>query len=270
METPLRQNRTSVTTYPAFPSAVPPLDIEVGKYRLRFARTMEDLETIFRLRFEVFNLELGEGMDEAYKTRMDRDEFDESCHHLMVIEKGTGQTIGTYRMQTESMAAAGHGFYSSQEYDLSAVPADLRKQSVELGRACIHRDFRNGRVLFLLWKGLILYLQHNRKRYFFGCCSLTSQEAREGWDVFSHLQRIKAFHPDFLVKAQPQYTLANRPSFDSCAHMSLPKLMQLYLNYGAVICSEPAIDRIFKTIDYLAFFDLESISERTRKLFIDR
>lgn len=255
--------------YPRCREELPGICVESGKYFFRFARTAEDLDQILRLRFDVFNLEMGEGLDQSYLTSRDEDEFDLHCHHLMVVERGTSRLVGTYRMQTESMAASGRGFYSDAEFDLSLLPSEIRSQSVELGRACISAEHRNGRVLFLLWKGLANYLVHNSKRYFFGCCSLTSQDSREGWAVYRHLAARHQLHPQFTLPARQMFSLADEQDALDTRTVKLPKLMQLYLNYGALICSRPAIDRAFKTIDYLAFFDLNTLSDRTRELFLE-
>jgi putative hemolysin len=88
----------------------PQTEIREGRYLVRFAQTPKELEAALRLRFEVFNLELGEGLQSSFQTGLDRDEFDEACHHLIVLEMQKGEIIGTYRVQTGEMAAAAHGF----------------------------------------------------------------------------------------------------------------------------------------------------------------
>src|SRR6185436_13849796 len=128
------------------------------------------------LRFEVFNLELGEGLDASFLTRRDEDPFDRTCHHLLVEDRASGRIVGTYRMQTSEMAAGACGFYSAGEFTLGSLPREVVAGSVELGRACIAREHRGRPVLFLLWKGLAGYLMHFGKRYLFGCCSLSTQD----------------------------------------------------------------------------------------------
>src|SRR5262249_18855120 len=145
--------------------SLPLVELSDGRYGLRFACNRADLDAVLRLRFEVFNLEMGSGLASSFGTGRDQDEFDLVCHHLIVQERETGETVGTYRVQTSEMALAGRGFYSGGEFDLSEMPPQVLDQSVELGRACIARAHRNTRVLFLLWKGLAAYVAHNRKRY---------------------------------------------------------------------------------------------------------
>ncbi len=249
------------------PERLPDGEIEVGSYRLRFARTAADIDRLLALRFEVFNLELGEGLEESFATGRDSDRFDSSCHHMLVEAEG-GELIGTYRMQTAAMAAGGHGFYSAGEYELEALPEGVLDQSVEIGRACIHRDHRKRTVLFLLWKGLASYVVHNRCRYLFGCCSLTSQDQAAGIRLYRQLKAAGKVVADVDVPPLP-HTRCEAPD-DRVAAMpeiEVPPLFATYLRYGALVCSRPAIDREFKTIDYLVLMDTAALSRRTRLIF---
>lgn len=233
---------------------------EDGPYRCRFAQDPDDLERVLRLRYEVFNLEMGEGLDESHETGLDRDRFDDHCHHMMVEESATLDVVGTYRLQVSEMASVGHGFYTAQEYDLRDWPTQVLKQSVETGRACIHRDHRKTRVLQLLWKGLAAYALHNTRRYFFGCCSLTSQDPAEGARVLEYLRRNGYLHPALEAQAHPEFACGEEnESVEGWERSRIPPLFRTYLRYGARICSRPALDRQFKTIDYLAMIDLAEV-----------
>jgi putative hemolysin len=257
-----------LASYPIQPELIPPMDMKSGPYRADFARTEEELAEVLRLRFNIFNLELGEGLDASYESQMDRDKYDDQCHHLIVRDVRTNELIGTYRMQTHSMARQGAGFYSDDEYDLSRFPEELLDQALELGRACIAAPHRNGRVLFLLWRGLFAYLRHNNLRYMFGCCSLTSQSPEEGWALFTRLRRAQSLHETILIESRPNYQCPHVDvSEEEIAGTELPRLMSLYIDYGASICSVPALDRAFKTIDYLALFDLQVMPPKMIKIF---
>jgi len=256
-------------SYPVFPEALPDASLDDGKYSVRFARTGAELAEVQRLRFEVFNLELGEGLDESYETGLDEDRFDPVCHHLIVIDRSSERIVGTYRMLTSTMAETYEGFYSAGEFDLDALPPSVVGDAIEIGRACIATEYRNRHVLFLLWKGLALYLTHNRKRYLFGCCSLTSQDPVEGSRVMAHLESNDLAHPTLRLKTQPGWECEAPADADLAAGpaVKLPKLFRLYLRYGARVCSEPALDRHFKTIDYLVLFDLEDLDAGSRATF---
>src|SRR5919112_234562 len=185
--------------YPVRPELLPEFEAEAGRYAVRFARTPDELDAVLRLRFEVFNLELGEGLDSSFLTRRDEDEFDTTSHHLLVVERAGGRAVGTYRLRALEVDVESRGFYSAGEFNLSCLPPQVAGESVEIGRACIAREHRNTQVLFLLWRGLAAYLGHNRKRYFFGCCSLPATDPRAGARALRLLEREGHMHPAFYV-----------------------------------------------------------------------
>jgi putative hemolysin len=249
------------------PESIPPVEIVEGHYAVRFARTPEEIDAALRLRFEVFNLELGEGLDSSLETGRDVDEFDPICHHLIVLDRNDNKVVGTYRCQTGEMAAA-KGFYSAGEFNLSHIPSNVLLNAVELGRACVSRSHRNTQVLFLLWKGLAAYVAYSRKRYLFGCCSLTSQDESEGRRVFEMLKASGHLHPSLRVLPRPGFECdASSLSIDEATEVNIPKLFRIYLRFGARVCGPPAIDRLFKTIDFLVLFDIEEMGEQWRRVF---
>lgn len=257
--------------YPRFRDSLPLREmgeLHEGKYVVRFAQTLEELDEVLKLRFNVFNLELGEGLESSFLTGRDQDEYDAACHHLIVVEASTEKIVGTYRLQTGAMAASAFGFYSATEFDLSQLPVEVLEDSVELSRACIAKDFRHTQVLFLLWKGLASYIAFNRKRFLFGCCSLTSQDAEEGKLTMELLEREGHLHDRFWVppKAGVEcYSNGFRARVRT--EVRLPKLFRSYLRIGAKVCGPPAIDRTFKTIDFFVLFDLFEMDRQSQKLF---
>jgi putative hemolysin len=241
------------------------LKAEAGPYRLRFAETREDFEGAYRLRFFVFNLELGEGPESAYQDGYEKDEFDEVCDHLLVEDTRSQEIVGTYRLQTGAAAARNLGYYSAREFDFRPYEP-LRNVLVELGRACIHRDHRSFEVLTLLWRGIAAYAQERSARYLVGCSSLTSQSPSEGRAIYSQLQ-------DFLTEPSLQTVPLTAYQLPVEAHSSPrelrpPKLLRAYLSIGARICGAPAIDRAFKTIDFLTLLDLEAMYSGARARFL--
>jgi putative hemolysin len=253
--------------YPSRHQALPARNLDEGAYRVRFARNLAELDEVLRLRFAVFNLELREGLAESFATGRDEDEFDLTCHHLIVEERASGRIVGTYRLQTPEMAAAGHGLYTATEYDLSGLPGEVLAQAVEVGRACIAREHRGRQVLYLLWRGLAIYMAHNRLRYLFGCCSLTSQDAGDGHRALARLRERDAVHPDLRLPALADFSCGEPPAGVSGEGVVLPPLFEIYLRYGGKVCSPPAIDRRFKTIDFLLLLDVAALSPRAHRMF---
>jgi putative hemolysin len=256
------------TAFPLSTRGIPAGTVDAGHYRVSFARTAEELDAIQRLRFEVFNLELGEGLEASFETGRDVDRFDAVCHHLQVTDLESGDVVGCYRMQTATMAAKQAGFYSAGLFDLSSLPEGVVRSAMEVGRACVAREHRSKHVLFLLWKGLAMYVAHNRLRYLFGCCSLTSQDHAEGWAVVRFLEEHGHLHPELRVAPLSECALEQvEPDASAVATVTLPILFRTYLRYGSKVCGDPAIDREFKTIDYLVVLDVETLSPRTRQVF---
>jgi putative hemolysin len=249
-------------------TSIPTMEIREGRYLVRFARTREEIDAALRLRFEVFNLELGEGLASSFLTGRDLDEFDEFCHHLIILDLRQNQIVGTYRMQTHEMASAGNGFYSATEFDLTGFPSNVFTSGVELGRACIAQSHRNTQALLLLWKGLAAYVALNRKRYLFGCCSLTSQDARVGQQIMDILKEEGHLHPS--LSASPRSEFNCEANSGDAVEANIPRLFRTYLRYGAKVCSTPAIDRRFKTIDFLVLFDASEMKEFAAKLLSRR
>ena len=225
-----------------------------SRYRVRLAQSPADVQAAQALRFHVFNVELDEGLVQAYDSGLDVDPFDAVCAHLIVEDEGSGAVVGTYRMQTGLRARQGLGYYSEREFDFAPFEA-WRAQILELGRACIHQHHRNFAVLNLLWKGIAIYARDHGARYLVGCSSLTSQDESVGAAAFVQLGRHAAA-ADWQTRPLPAFAcaLAN-PAREP---VSIPRLLSAYLALGAVICGPPAIDREFRTIDFLTWIDVES------------
>jgi putative hemolysin len=237
---------------------------------LRFAGSNNDLDAVLRLRYEVFNLELEEGLDSSHETGRDLDRFDAVCHHSMVIERDSGEVVGSYRMQTSEMAAEHLGFYSQSEFDLSTLPRSVVESAMEIGRACVARAHRSTPVLYLLWKGLALYVAANRRRFLFGCSSLPSQDPYEGKAFMDYLEERGHLHPELRVRPQPGSKCYDE-GFEgrSDLRVRVPPLFRTYLRHGALVCGPPAIDRQFKTIDFLVLFDIDTMSQEMFQTFFD-
>jgi putative hemolysin len=215
----------------------------------------------------VFNLELHEGLAESHLTGLDKDPFDPVCDHLIVEHISSARVVGTYRLQTGRRAAENLGYYCAQEFDLEVFET-FRDEMLELGRACVHEDHRNFAVLGMLWRGIAEYAVRNGARYFIGCSSLTSQDPALGAAAYERLVEEFLASPSWQTvpldaHACPMDCLAPDPP-------KIPKLLRGYLSLGARICGPPALDRQFKTIDFLTMLDLHAVSPAARQRFLDR
>jgi putative hemolysin len=234
-------------------------------YAVRLADDAAELRAAQALRFAVFNLELKEGLEASRATGLDQDRFDAVCDHLTVTHAPSGEIVGTYRLQTGTSAAAHLGYYSEQEFDFR-VYEPLRREMIELGRACVHRAHRNLAVLGLLWKGIADYARAHRARYLIGCSSITSQDAPVGASAYTELCRKHLAPPELRTRPWPAWECPLGHLAEETPH--IPKLLRAYMTVGARICGPPALDREFKTIDFLTVLDLGSVPALTRARFL--
>jgi len=281
----------SLPTYSPFPPQAPPspsIHAEVGHYRVRLAQTSEDREAACRLRFKVFNIELGEGLESSYRTGLDTDKFDMVCEHLLVEDKQetnpAKRIVGTYRMQSGDNAKRNLGYYSEQEFDFAPFEP-LRSGILELGRASIDREHRTPEVLTLLWRGIAQYATDMGLRYLIGCSSINSKNPADGWTVYRQLEHY-VVPPELKTVPTAAYA-CSEPSAFSCAEtapgigseakaaslpavepVTVPKLLKTYLAIGCRIGGPPAWDREFGTIDFLTFLDLKLVSSSARNRFL--
>ena len=233
-------------------------------YRVSLAQTPDDLVECQRLRYLVFNLELREGYSTSERSGLDIDPFDTFCDHLVVRDLDSGRLVGTYRMQTGETAARNLGYYGDQYFDFS-VYEPLRAQVLELGRACVHEDYRNMMVLHSLWKGIAVYATRTQSRYLLGCNSITSQDENYGMALYESLKEKHLVEP--ALQTVPQPGCRCHSSGESVQVSRPPRLFRAYLDISALICGPPAIDHEFKTIDFLTMVDLFKLPERVRTRF---
>lgn len=236
-----------------------------ANYAARLACHADGVRAAQALRFEVFNVELNEGLEQSYASGLDVDPFDAVCDHLLIEHLPSRQIVGTYRLQTGVNAASKLGYYSAQEFDFQPFEPH-RPQIIELGRACVHLQHRNLIVLGMLWKGIADYARQRGARYLVGCSSITSLDPAVGASAYSELCRKNLAAPQWRTLPLPEYDcpldhLASEP-------VKIPKLLRAYLSLGAQICGPPALDRNFKTIDFLTLLDLAELPLLVRQRFM--
>lgn len=236
---------------------------ETSLFRVSLVQSPDELIECQRLRYEVFNLELGEGLSISDRSGLDIDPFDTFCDHLMVSDLETGKLVGTYRLQTGEVARRNLGYYGNQLFDFS-VYEPVRKELLELGRACVHIDYRNIMVLHALWKGIAVYATRNDVRYLIGCSSISSQDENYGAAMYASLKKYLV-EPALRTTPQPGHGCESNGAPAEAGRP--PRLFRAYLEISGRICGPPAIDREFKTIDFLTLVDLVNLPDRVRTRF---
>jgi len=234
------------------------------RFRVSMAQTFEDVMECQRLRYLVFNCELGEGLESSANSGLDRDRYDFICDHLMVQDATTGMLAGTYRMQSGYRAKGNLGYYGEEFFDFSPFEK-VRGEVLELGRACVREEYRNTNVLHMLWKGIARYAVSCGARYLIGCSSLSSQNEDEGIALYEVLRKKHLVEP--ALRTNPVESRRCKSSGVLPPAPRPPRLLRAYLDISARICGPPAIDCEFKTIDFLTLVDLHALPDRVRTRF---
>lgn len=234
-----------------------------GRYDVRLAGTPAEVARALRLRHRVFNVELGGQTDIA--GAIEFDEYDLCSRHLIVICRETGRTVGTYRLNTAETARLAAGFYSAREFTIESLPQHVLQDGIEIGRACIDRDHRNTKVLFLLWKGLLQFSKISGKRFFFGCCSMFTRDERIGASAYRKLRMDRRISERYRVV--PRRDAVDIGNLHEGVQTELPSLFEMYLRLGAEVCGPPMIDAEFGSIDFFVVFDRERMTEKYRRMF---
>lgn len=247
--------------------------IRTGKLEVRLASTMAELDAAMRLRFEVFNLELQEGLLSSYERGYDTDAYDVYCDHLIVKDLELCEVVGTYRLLRQTVASRNIGFYSENEFELSGlkqVVGAADGELLELGRTCIAQTHRSFSTINLLWNAITRYAADRGISHLFGCGSLHLADVEQVRQVYAYL---KARH--FASEKYRVYPLANCQMSvceDGVGEVNARETMKLvspilkgYLRTGAVVCGAPAYDEEFGTADVLVLMEMANLAHRYRQ-----
>ena len=253
-DTPLR---------PAEAVAAPDLRLEV-----RFAESEAEVREAQRLRHRVFVGEMGARLTVPHGTPagVDADRFDPFCEHLLVraIAEGddTGPVVGTYRLLTPSGAKRAGGGYIDTEFDLSSL-APLRPRAVELGRSCVHPDWRRGGVILLLWTALSRFMVSHGLDTMIGCASIALDRDGDGAEASALWHRLRRTHmANAPWVAVPHHPLPLHPAASADARAVVPPLIKGYLRCGTKVLGAPAFDAAFNVADLPMMARLEDLPAR--------
>jgi putative hemolysin len=229
------------------------------RYTLLLSTDPALIDAAQRLRHDVFTTEPGFALAGAGDGR-DADRFDEFCDHLLVREDITGELVGCYRMLPPPGAIAAGGLYTATEFDVTGLDA-LRPSLVEMGRAVVRDDHRNGGVVLLMWAGILAYLDRCGYDYVTGCVSVPVEDSdspgRRIRGVRDFVLRRHAAPPEYTVHPYRPVTIDGRglDAIEPPARVTVPALMRGYLRLGAQVCGEPAHDLDFGVGDFPALLD---------------
>ncbi|WP_134701877.1 GNAT family N-acetyltransferase [Ammoniphilus sp. YIM 78166] len=236
---------------------------------VKLVDTPAELEQAFRLRYQVFVEEAGNHRL-FNKDKLEKDSYDLYCDHLIVKELITGRVVGTYRLLPGNKAMQHGGFYSETEFDLTPLRSKAHEM-LELGRSCIAPDYRDGKVLKLLWKGIGQYLQENNFSYIVGCASLTTNGLEQTNIIYSMLKTHGLLKEEFGIQPLPTHRIKGLEILSvTCTEQELirqlPPLIKGYYSLGAKMDGEPAFDPLFQTTDFFIILDVKKATRRFTKL----
>lgn len=234
------------------------------RFSVGLARSAEDRRAAQRLRWKVFAEELGARL-QSREAGIDEDIFDAHCDHLVARDDASGETIGTYRLLPPRRAARLGCYYAEAEFDLTRL-APVRERMVEVGRSCIHPEYRNGAVIALLWSGLARYVLAHGYRYLAGCASISlSDGGRTAGAVWASLRETHLAPVEYQVFPRCRLPLEE---LEAAPRAKLPPLLKGYLRCGAWICGEPAWDPDFNTADLFVLLPVARIESRYARHFL--
>ena len=244
--------------------AATPTTTAAPRLSLSLAKTQEEVREVQRLRYRIF-VEASGRTALANDRRIDADEFDPYCDHLIVRDTRTQQVVGTYRLLGPAAARRIGRFYSDNEFDLSRL-ARLRSSTVEAGRACIDPDYRSGAVIMLLWAGLAAYMQRHRCEYLIGCASVClSDDGHNAAAVYRSLAEVHLAPPEYRVTPHIPFPVDGRGLNQE---PQIPALLKGYLRSGAWVCGAPAWDAGFHTADLFVLMPLSRLDDRYARHYL--
>ena len=236
------------------------------RFEVRVTENAQEILEAQRLRYEVFAMEMGAKLESEY-LGLDRDRFDHFVKHLIVRDTRQRKIIGYTRILTRDMANIVGGFYSSNEFDLTRIMS-LHGNIIEIGRTCIHRDYRKGGTIALLWSGIARVMEAYRADYLIGCASIPMGENGDiPQTVLGGLDRNHLASEMYRVYPKTPVPF-RRDLIPTKANVDIPPLIKGYLRAGAKICGEPCWDPDFNVADVFICLDREHIDKRYAKHFV--
>jgi len=234
--------------------------------RLNFslARNLTEITEAQRVRYKVFGEEMGANLPSA-ELGLDIDRFDEFCDHLLVRDHGNSKVVGTYRILPPEQARAAGGYYSETEFDLSRL-AHLRERMVEVGRSCVHPDYRDGATITQLWSGLADYIGKHNHEYLIGCASISMADGGHyAASVYHKIHKLHAAPAEYSVYPHCRLPLE---ALNRNLEVAIPPLIKGYLRLGAYIAGEPAWDPDFNCADLFILLPVARLNARYAKHFM--
>lgn len=237
--------------------------------KLKIGCTPEELKKAQKLRYEVFDLEMNKNLGLANSGGVDEDEFDDICEHIIVVDESRDMVVGTYRMLLGEAASRHHGFYSETKFNLNAVKR-LDGGLLEVGRSCVHKDYRDNQVLNLLWQGIVQYTIKNKVKYIFGCANIMTADLHKISEYYSIFKVLGLIHPIDVLPKDKEHAIAIDEKIEAAnpkkAYAGLPTLFKGYMNIGLKVCGYP-VKGDFGTAIFFVLLDIQNMNRSYKRRF---
>lgn len=241
-------------------------------FRVHLAASAADIRAAQRLRYEVFVAELGgDGPLVDHENRLESDRFDAYFDHLLLTDRHSKEVVGVYRVMRRDQAEAAGSFYSADEYDLSPLLRSGRNL-LELGRSCLHKDYRGGVGMHVLWQALAHYVAQHRIEVLFGVASFHGTDVQRLAQPLSLLHHRHLAPPELRVTARQEpfqnMDLLSEAEVDRRAALSqIPSLIKAYLRLGGCVGEGAFVDHVFNTVDVCLIMDTTRLNARQARIY---
>ncbi len=252
-QNPVYQNNFAHRQYPGLMAK-----LALGRrYACGLARTHDEMREAQRIRFEVLVEEMG-AMLPGVTAGLDVDDYDMYCEHLLLRDTRSKRAVGTLRILPPEQAEQS-GYHSETEFDITSLEP-LRKQMAEIGRSCVHANYRDGGTIAHLWAGLADYLMQHDHEYLIGCISISVADGGHyAASVFNKIYQQHAAPTEYRVTPHRRLALE---TLNGEMDVIIPPLIKLYMRMGAYIGGEPALNADFNCADLFLLLPVASIKAR--------
>lgn len=245
------------------------------QFRISIAETDDALKAAQRLRYDVFVRELGgSGSMVDHKRELEIDCFDPYVDHMLLHNDSIDAVVGVYRLMRPEMAQRAGQYYSQDEFNLTPLIRSGRRL-LELGRSCVHRDYRGGTAMFHLFNGLAQYVSDHKIDVMFGVASFHGTDLAKLEEPLSLLHHRhlapKALRVKALVNGMQSMDIIPKSDLDRRkAMVQIPALIKAYLRLGGVVGEGAFVDHIFNTTDVCLIMDTADINTRHSRIYTSR
>ena len=256
--------------------AEPDETARVSNLEVRLATDRGEIEAAMALRYRVFYEEMSaKPTPEIAARQLDFDHYDEVCDHLLVVDNdlvdAENRVVGTYRLIRRAAAARVGRFYSENEYDITQLK-EYPGEILELGRSCVHANYRTRGTMQLLWKGIADYVWKYDVALLFGCASLPGTESGAHAVALTYLHHYHLAPPGLRARAVPHRYVEMRALDPASVNprrtlAELPPLIKGYLRLGGFVGDGAVVDEQFNTTDVLILVKTGWVTEKYREHF---